>query len=360
MIKIPENVLKFSDNVDLFKAWGDYFNHYRAVNFDAKVDYDKSVTYEEKSAKLNKAMQAEVNKICGFAASDVISERVWTTSPQYRWAAFAVVNAMVDMVLADVVADAYGRFAEVRNIGFGDSAVFDIKSSDLFTVSKNGNSRRHITAQREFTGQQALIPVNRSITVQTDLYRILCGKEDMASYAMKVATSFEAEIAKDIYSALSASYSSLTANFKEAAFSTLAWQKLRNRVSAANGGARTWVYGTDIALSGVLPQNDYLKMQLGSDYNSIGFLPVFMNTGLISLPQKIDWTSEDYDFAIADDELFFVASNSQSIVKVVLEGETLSVQDQMLANSNLTIDTTLHKRWICGIVTNSRYGIMKV
>lgn len=360
MIRIPENVLKFSNNVDLFKAWGDYFNHYRAVNFSAKVDYDKTMTFDEKSVKLNKAIQAEINKITGFAADSIISENVWATSPQYRWAAFAVVNTLVDMVIPDVIADAYGRFSEVRNIGYGDSNVFDIKSSDLFYVTKNGNGRRHVTAQKQFTGQTALIPVNHSITVQSDLYRILCGKEDLASYAMKVALSIETEMAKDVYTALSDSYSGISANFKEAAYTQTAFLNLRNRVSAANGGARTFVYGTDLALSTILPTSDYLKMGLGETYNSIGYLPVFMNTSLIGFPQKIDWTSTDYSFALSDSELFFIASNSQSLVKVVLEGQTITIQDSQFANANLTQDMTLHKRWIVGIVSNSKYGIMKL
>ena len=360
MIKIPENVLKFSDNVDLFKAWGDYLNHYRAVNFGAKVDYDKSVTFDEKTVKMNNAIQAEVNKICGFAATDVINDKVWATSPQYRWAGYAIVSGLIDMVIPDVIADAYGRFSEVRNIGFGDSAVFDIKSSDLFTVSKNGNSRRHVTAQKLFTGQQALIPENRTVTVQTDLYRVLSGKDNLADMAMRVALSIESEIAFDIYAALSNSYSGLTANFKEASFTRDAFIKLRNRVSAANGGSKVFVYGTELALADILPSDDYLKMGLGETYNSVGFLPVYMNTGLIALPQKINWASSDYDFNISDDELFFIASNSQSLVKVVLEGQMLTVQDAQLANANLTSDTSFHKRWKVGIVTNSRYGILKV
>ena len=364
MIRIPDNVLKFSDNEDLFKAWGDYFNHYRAVNFGINKDYDKNRSLDEKAEKLNRAIQAEINKFAGTPSETVISERIWQTSPQYRWAAFAVVNALVDMVIPDVVADTYGRFSEIRNIGYGDSAVFDIKSSDLFYVTKNGNNRRHVTAQRQFTGQTSLIPQNNSITVQFDVYRILCGKENLAEYAMKVALSIESEIAKDVYVALSSSFDNLTGNFKKAGFTLDAFLKLRNRVSAANGGSRVYVYGTDIALSGILPENEYLQMGLGvglaETYNSIGYLPVFMNTSLIAFPQKIDWTSSDYEFALADNELFFIASNSQSLVKIVFEGETISIVDSQYANANLTQDVTLHKKWVVGIVTNSKYGIMKI
>lgn len=361
MIKIPDNVLKhFSDSVDLFKAWGDYFNHYRAVNFGVKKDYDTALSLDEKAVKLHNAIKAEIFKYAGMPSDSVISETVWANSPQFKWAAFAVVNALVDMVIPDVVADGYGRFSEIRNIGYGDSAVFDIKSSDLFYVTKNGNNRRHVTAQKQFTGQVALIPQNNSITVQVDLYRILAGKENLAEYAMKVALSIEAEIAKDIYTALSSSYNSLTANFKEAGFTQDGFIKLRNRVSAANGGGRVYVYGTDLALSEILPASDYMKMGVGETYTNIGYLPVFMNTSLIAFPQKIDWTSEDYEFAISDNELFFIASNSQSLVKIVFEGNTITIGDNLYDNANLTQEVTLHKRWAVGVVTNSKYGIMKL
>jgi hypothetical protein len=359
MIRIPE-VMQFSNNVDLFKAFADYFNHYRAENYGKKVTFDTSKTFEEKTAEFNKALTAEINKIAGFASDTIISENVLKMSPDYRYKAFAVVNALVDMIIPDVVADAYGRFSEIRNVAYGDSPVFDIKSSDLFYVTKNGNNRRHVTAQKQFSSQTQLLPVNRSITVQVDLYRVLCGKENLAEYAMKVALSIEAEIAKDIYAALSGTYSTLTANFKEADYTQLAFTKLANRVSAANGGAKPFVYGTNVALQDILPTNEYLKMGLGETYNSVGYLPVFMNTSLISLPQKIDWDSADYEFAIADDELFFISSGVQSLVKVVLEGETISIADATFANANLSQNITLHKRWVVGVVSNAKHGVMKI
>lgn len=359
MIRIPERVLTFGEesHIDLHKKFADYFNHYRAVNFNAKRDYDSTVTFEEKGAKLHSAIEAEIAKVAGVNGT-VLSEHVWKSSPMYRFATFAVINSLVDMVIPDVIADEYGQFAEIKNGAYGDSFVFDIKSSDLFTVSKNGNARRHVAANKQFTGQTSLIPENRSITVSVDWYRVVSGKENLAEYAMEVALSFEAEIAKDIYAALSTSFSKLTANFKEAAFTEVAFRKLAARVAAANGGARTIVYGTNISLGNILPTNDYLKMGLGENYVNVGYLPVFLNTPLMAINQKIDWTSEDYGFALSDNEMFFIASPSQKLVKVCFEGETLTVQDGQLANANMEQNMTLQKRWKAGIVTNSKYGIM--
>lgn len=359
MIKIPNRVLTFGDesHVDLHKKFADYFNHYRAVNFNAKKDYDKSVTFEEKGAKLHQAIEAEISKVAGVN-STVLSEAVWKSSPMYRFATFAVVNSLVDMVIPDVINDEYAQFAEVKNGAYGDSFVFDIKSSDLFTITKNGNARRHVTANKQFTGQTSLIPENRSITVSVDWYRVVSGKENLAEYAMKVALSFEAEIAKDIYTVLANTYNTVTANFKEAAFTQDAFRKLASRVAAANGGAKAIAYGTTVALGSVLPTSDYLKMGLGESYVNIGYLPVFLNTPLMAINQKINWTSADYDFAISDNEIFFISPGSQKLVKICFEGETLSVQDGQIANANMEQDITLQKRWKTGIITNAKHGVL--
>ena len=64
MLKIPNNVLQFAqNNTDVYTAFSDYVNHYRAINEDKKVDFDKSVTFEEKSEKMNEALRKEIARI---------------------------------------------------------------------------------------------------------------------------------------------------------------------------------------------------------------------------------------------------------------------------------------------------------
>jgi len=351
--------MKFADT-SLPKVWKDYFNHYRVIQYSAKFDYDKKFSFEEKTEKINSAIKAEINKIAGLSGESIVSEEVLAASPMYQWATYAVVNSLVDMVIPDVLITELGEISEIRNINWGDSATFDIKSSDLFTVTKAGNSRRHVAAQRQFTGQSTLTPENHIITTQVDLYRVLAGKENLAEYAYKMALSMASEMATDAYAALSGSYDSLTASFKEAAFTQTAWTSLANRVKAANGGGRVFAWGTNAALSKVLPDSDYLKIGLGEAYNQVGYLPIYLNVPLLALEQKIDWSSADYSFALNDDEIFFINSNENKIIKIVVEGQSLSVQDTQFQNANLTMNNSVHKRWKVGIVTNSKFGILKV
>lgn len=343
---------------NLIPAWKDYVNNYRAVNFSAKKSYDTSKTLDEKEVLVNAAIDREIANLMKVDCS-FLDKEAYATNPTYQWAKFAVINKLVDMIIPDVVKEDYMQVANTQTIGYGDSAVFDIKSGDLFTVVENGNSRRHVEAQRQFTGQKALVPTNHTVTTEVDLYRVLAGKENNAEYAMKVVLSIESEIAIDIMAVVKDSFNTLTANFKENAYSETAFKKLATRVGAANGGAKAVAIGTELGLGTIMPTNDYLKMGLGETYSKIGYLPVFKNVPLIALAQKIDWSSADYDFALDDSYIYMISPQTQKLAQVVFEGGSLAIADGQFANSNLTQKVSLHKRWAVGLITNSKYGIMK-
>jgi len=360
MIRIPESIVKFSNGeTDVYKKFGDYFNHYKAVTYGAKVDYDNSVSFEEKGDKLHKAIELEISKVAGVN-NTMFSDAVWRTNPQYRWGAFAVIGGMIDMIIPDTIASDFYQFAQVKSVGFGDTLSFDVPTGDLFTITKAGNGKRHAFAQRQYNATQVLNPENHMITVEEDLYRVLAGKRNLAEYAMKAAIAIETEITVDIYTAIADTYSSLAANFKETSFTQNGFIKLCQRVQAANKNSKVIVYGTKLALSQILPTNDYLKMQIGSEYVKVGYLRNFLGADIIEIPQKIDWAGGTYDFALAEDKLYFISAGVNSIVKIGFEGETLTITDNQYANATLAQTTTMHKRWATGVITSAKYGIMDV
>ena len=356
-----KQLLTFSADAEknLIPAWKDYVTNYRALNFSTKKQYSQSKTLEEKEMIVNAAIAKEVDKLAGVDTS-LINKEAYATNPTYLWANNAVINKLVDMVIPDILTEDFLNVAEVVQIGYGDSAEFDIKSSDLFYVSKTGNSRRHVEAQRQFTGHTSIPVSNHVITTETDMYRVLAGKESPAEYAMKVVLSIEAEIAKDIMAAITSSFTTLNTNLKENSYDEKQFQKLAARVTALNGGARAVAMGTDLALSTVLPSDDYLKMGLGEDYTKVGYLPVFKKVPLIGLSQKIDWTSDDYKFALPDDMIYFISPGAQKLVKIVIEGGSLTFSDDFASNGNLTQVSSLHSRFGVAVVTGAKYGIMKV
>ena len=279
-------------------------------------------------------------------------------NPNHQWATFAVIGAMIDTVLPDSVIETFDRFAEVRQGGFGDSFSFDIKPNSLFLVTKAGNGRRHTFAQRQFNGQATLIPENRMITVEEDLYRILAGKRNLAEYAVKVAQSIEETMALDIYNAINDTYSALPATFKEASFTQDTFVSLAQRVTAFNRGVKCAVFGTQLALSKIVPTNEYFKMQLGEEYVKTGYLSTFCGCDLYSIPQKANWTSSTYAMRLDDTRLYFVSSGVDKLVKVGIEGSTLSFTNNTFDNATLVQKQTLMKRFATGLISSAFFGVM--
>jgi hypothetical protein len=222
------------------------------------------------------------------------------------------------------------------------------------------NGKRHAFGQRQYKNQESLIPENRAITVEEDYYRILAGKRNLAEYSLKIVMAFEEQMQVDIYNAINDTYSSLGANFKAAAYTQASFVQLAERVSAANGGANVTAFGTKTALSYILPDNDNLKLGLGTEYSKTGYIRDFMNVNMMQLKQKVEWTSGDYDFKLDNTRIYFVSTNVNKLVKVAIEGDTMTFSDVAERQANLYETQTMQKRWAVGLITNAKYGIMDV
>ncbi len=359
MIRIPKNIVAFSKGkTELYEAWADYVSHHRAEFLGKKVDYDKSMTFAEKTTRLNKAINEEIGKVAGVTNSGILSDNMWVTHPTYRWATFAVISAMVDMILPETIIEDFGNFADVRIGGYGDSFAFDIHPNDLFITTKLSHGKRNSFAQRQYSNQVTVVPETRAITVEEDLYRILANKVNLAEWAMKCVRSLETEISIDVYNAIFTTYGSLLANFQTAGYSVNGFSALAQRVTAANFGATSSCFGTKLALSNVLPGNDFLKMELGEIYSKAGYVNSFFGVDLYEIPQRINWEAGDYSFNISDNYLYFISTGAQRLVKICLEGEMLNIQDQAFNNANLTQTSTFLKKYGVAIASNAHYGIL--
>jgi len=363
MGRLSNNILTFSQeqgvDVNLYAKFKDYVNHYRAVQFKANVDFDNTKSFEEKNAKMHEDIEQEVLKISGMK-NYKFTNTILKSNPVYKWAVDAIITSLIESIIPDVVIQDFQQFAEIQYGGYGDTFTYDIDSSDLFILSKISNGKRHAFGQRQFKNQETLIPEARAITVETDLYRILSGKRNLAEYALKVVLSFEEQLQLDIYNAINDTYSSLGANFKAAAFTQAGFVQLAERVSAANGGAAVTAFGTKTALSYVLPDNDNLKLGLGTEYSKIGYIRDFMNVDMMQLNQKVEWKSGDYEFRLDNTRLYFISTNVNKLVKIAIEGDMMTFTDTTEKQANLYETQTMQKRWAVGLVTNAKYGIMDV
>ena len=367
-MRIPSQVLAFAGeaNIDVYKMFADYMNQYRSMNGTKNLDFQTTTTDEngnvvslsfaEKGDKLNSAMKREIMRVAGIQNFEAFPIETWASHPTLKWATFAVISAMVDMVLPETIIDSIGIYSDVRTIGWGDNAAFDVEPRDLFTVSKAGRSKRVTELKKQFKGQVTITPEPREMSVFVSLMKVLAGKESLAEAVVKMTRSFETALAYDVYSAMTTQMGIIDATavtgLRVAGYTQEEFVRLSQTVAAWNGGAKPIVIGTQLALAKILPANANYRYEIDSDYVKLGYLRNFQGTDIMVLPQIADYATP-FGLKLDNTKLWFVSPSSQKIVKVVLEGNALSYTSDTYANANLIQTSTLIKSWGMGIATNA-------
>lgn len=372
--KLPNHVLAFAgENLSLYEHFADYYNHYRSLKGASGIEYldtveDESgnlvkITFAEKEALLNDAIKREILRVSGLTSLETFPVETWASNPTLRWAAFAVISALVDVVLPVTIAERTSLFADVRNIGWGDSAFFRVKPRDLFSVSKAGGQKRRGELTKQYDGQITIMPERRELSVFVNFPNVLAGKESLAEFVSKIIVSFETELSYDVYhafyTAMEAADATASTGLKVAGYTQDEFLRLAQTVQAWNGGAKPVVVGTVAALGKILPANSNYHFNLDSEYVKLGYVRNFLGVDLLALPQIADWKTP-FGLKLEDDKLWFVSPASDKIVKLVIEGNTLSNTDSSWDNANMLQTTTMIKSWGTGVATSAVAGVMTI
>jgi hypothetical protein len=374
-MKIPANVFLFAggeQNLGVYKQFRDYWHQYRSMNGASGLEFatttvnDKgetvSISFDEKEEAMNAAMKREIMRVSGITNFADFPLETWASHPTLRWAQMAVVSAMIDMILPETIIDSIGLYTDVRTIGWGDSAAFDVEPRDLFIVSKSGRGKRTSEMHKQFKGQVVINPEAHQLTVGVSLYRVLAGKESLATFVAKAVRSVETQVTVDAYNAFVTAMAALStgaAGTKVVGFTQTDFATVSQKVAAWNGGAKPVCLGTKVALANILPADGNYRYDIESDFVRMGYMRNFVGTDLMEIPQVADYANP-FQLLISNSYLWFVSPSAQKILKLVLEGNTISYQDEPYANSNLTQESVLIKNWGVGVCTNSLAGVITV
>jgi hypothetical protein len=372
-MKISTKILNFAGgeaNSGPYRAFVDYWNHFRSMTDKGnsqKYDFQRTrrdgstITFDEKEIQMNQALRREILRHANISNFDAFPLEQWITNPMISWATFAVVNQLVDMVLPDTIIDSIGLYTDVRQIDWGDSAAFEIKPRDLFIVSKAGRGMRTAEVHKQFNGQVTLVPQLRELTVQVSLYKVLAGKESLGDFVAKVIRSLETDMAKDAYTTFNTAMTNLSSSgddkLKYAGYSQADLITLAQKVSAWNGGNKAVIVGTPVALLSVLPDDANYRYALESDYVKIGYINNMATYDILSIPQIADYSSP-FKMLLDDTRIYVLSPTAGKIVKMVIEGSTMSNVDSTFSNANLNQNATLYKSWASGVATSSIAGIL--
>lgn len=367
IINAPKSVIAFAgeDNLELYKGFADFWNHYQTeMNGKTGLYFQRTrnvngkeveFSLPEKEAIINAALKKEIIRKSGITNINDFPLTTWAGHPVLNYVAFAVVSNLIDMILPDTLIKSVGIYSDIKTVGYGDTAAFNITPRDLFAVSKAGRAKRQTELKKQYRGQVVLNPEPRQIAVSVSLYRVLTGEESLASFTMKAVRSIETEMAYDIYGTFATAMNNISntasTGLRTAGWSQAEFVRLSQTVRAWNQ-AEPIAIGTQAALASVLPADANYRYDFESDYVKVGHLKEFQMTKVIMLEQIADYATP-FGLKLADNRIWIVSPSVDKLVKVAVEGSTLSSVDNPYANANLTQNANFSKSWQAAVATGA-------
>ena len=358
-MKLPNSIMEFTanceDRKEPYKKFVEYYELYK----NNKTANEAGVTFSEMNDKMLQFYKDEIERMSGRKAADY-DLKVYCNFTDVKESAFAIVGMLTDLIIPDALIKDMGLIAEVKNGAWGDSLKVEIKPRDLFIVAKGGRARRTYDITRQFNGERTVLPETHAITVGISLYDVLRGAYSLAEFVAKAVESIEATMKYDIYDAFAKAMDSLPATsgdgqLKIAGFTQDTAIALAQKVQAWNGGHKAVFVGTQLALSKILPASTNARILLNDEYVKVGYLRDFMGFSTIALEQVADYEKE-FSVKLDDSKIYVISPGTDKIVKVFIEGSTLSNTEADYANSNLQNTTTLYKNYGIGAFTSAIAG----
>ena len=200
----------------------------------------------------------------------------FATNPNVLSMADDIRDYMIDMLLPETLLTGSLRyFADFRFADLGDSMTFDIENNALYNVSKAGYRKRSTNMQKLFDTTVTMVPVNRQLTVGTDLFEIMSNRVFIAKEVMKAVRSIETAMMFDAYQAFATATGNLSGNLAVANYAEDSLISLCQTVTAYNQGRKAVIIGTPVALKAVLPTNSNYRYLLDDEYVRLGHLQTF-------------------------------------------------------------------------------------
>ena len=348
-MSMPNEVVQFAQtnggNTDFYVAFQDYY-----FNRD-KMD-------SEKHDKLQNAFFAEIIAKSGVSRDGLTTE-AWVSHPSVQWAAFAVVDATVNAILPQVLTPAFGLFTDFRFVSLGDVVKFKIMPNQFFTVSKGGTGERTIHRQKDFAQDIIVAPVEHIVTVYTDMYRVLAGKEDIADFVARVVLAIEQAMYGDALNALMTGLNNLpTGTYKiSGAFDMKTLVKMAETVQVYNAGVRPVIAGSATALMHVLPDST-LGYRGNYDANG-GSIELIKNVYGYDVIKMNNAAAQGGGLVLPDNKIFVVSPAQDKLVKAVVSN-ALTNSNQFYDNADLTSDYTTRKMWEFVYASAAKAGVYEI
>ena len=225
------------------------------------------------------------------------------------------------------------------------------------------NAQRTSFNKKQFAVNKTMQAVNHQITVQTQLYKVLSGKENLARFVRKAVISVEREMHKEAYQTLSAlvAHGSFPSALKLTGYSAEDAITLAQTVEAYNNGAKVAFLGTKRAIYQMLPDvSKGYRMVTDATNPQIDIVRGIFDWDIIEIPQVATGDDKAYDLALSDHQVYVISLGAEKPIKGVIEGSTLTNSNDFYDTADLSSNATMNKRYGFAALANTVMGVINV
>ena len=208
----------------------------------------------------------------------------------FERAYFSVIQEVIDNINSKNEIEEVLGFADVRSMAEGDSMNITVKPTNAYFFQRFGRGKAFGSAQKYFGKSVVLAPQVNETTISFNRTDIVAGRVNWGREVARAVRGLRSGYLQDVANLIfDPTVISPIGNktISTGAYSELDFRTQLQLIAAQNGSSNTYIYGTNIALSPILPTNDQLKLGLGVEYMQNGFLATPFGYRAIELPQAL-------------------------------------------------------------------------
>ena len=264
-------------------------------------------------------------------------------------------------ILPLVYSEAVSVFADVVEVGFGETYELSISSNDIpvFQDSALGASRS-VPRNRFYEKQYTLNPSPRTCQINAKWTQLVGNNTDFGKYFANLSAGMYAKTMGMWNAIMAASIqdTSLVPSNLSVTFDTQNWVKLANRLSAVNNTAisNIFAYGSYPALAQVLPtdvtgatnvnMDAAIATLLGADYTRSGYLGEYMGIMLRPLIDVIIPGTQNTTVStmLSDSTIYMMAGNGRKPLTIGYNRDTpitLEVDPSKAGDMEMAVNMTI-------------------
>lgn len=273
----------------------------------------------------------------------------------------AVIAQVMTPIVPALVSAAFIDMADVKNVGFGDTGVFRVRSNDTFYVTHTAEGVLSGTVQRLYNKEFTVNATDYSIKTTVDWYQVASGIYDFGYFIDRVGQSFASYVSMMVIQAITTDINNnigISSPYFTNGFTTAKWSTLIDRLSAANGGGDITAFGTLSALSPIIPNQIGLQQGLGQEWSSVGHLVNYFGVDLVRVPEILlpNTVNTSAIFGVPNDTVYLFANGGYKPVKLLFEGTAVTKETNPTESSDKELGLEVTMKIGQGFVAASKYG----